>query len=484
MDSADSDSTDSTDSTDRPDLDLFVVFAEPDAGFVRDGLLPALELPRDRVLLVDELPIGGLVVEEIDRGVSRSRYTIAVLSPAYLRDRWAQFGAQLALHAGRDDARVLPLRLADCELPTRIDARVALDFRDRARWAWELARLRAVLGRPTPDGAAVPYPDRWRQRRRRRARLGAAVAAVAAVVAIATLLAIAAVTEFRPRPDESSVAATALSPPPPPPPPPGMARIGAASLGPGVDRAAAVPAECRGAIADDGCRGGGPAAGGAPSAVAAFYLDRREVTNGEYADWLNATAGAWQLTPHAIVATRTEPSIPLVRTEKCGDGLTISAEGRARVTPESARWPVVCVTWSGADEYCRVRGKRLPLEAEWELAAVGAEGRPFPWGSAPPRQDVVAFGLRGTAAAHPRDAGGSPQDVSPDGVADLGGNVAEWIEDSRGDASLRTLRGGGFGGRTACDVLGARCVRLDGSSWKLDAGFRCARSAMEERGQR
>jgi hypothetical protein len=36
------------------------------------------------VLLVDELPPGGVIISEFDRGVTRSRFTVAVLSPAYL----------------------------------------------------------------------------------------------------------------------------------------------------------------------------------------------------------------------------------------------------------------------------------------------------------------------------------------------------------------------------------------------------------------
>ena len=97
-----------------PELDLFIVHAAADVGFVRDYLLPALDLPRSRVLLVDELPVGGFIVSEIDRVVTRSRYTLAILSPAYLEDRWADFGEQLAACLRADRPRVIPLRLRDC----------------------------------------------------------------------------------------------------------------------------------------------------------------------------------------------------------------------------------------------------------------------------------------------------------------------------------------------------------------------------------
>jgi hypothetical protein len=126
-------------------FDLFVVHAAADADFVRGYLLPALNLPSSRVLLADALTPGALVVAELDRGVSRSRFTVVVLSPAYLEDRWAVLGEQLASYLSVDGVHVIPLRLADCKLPLRLEARVALDFTDRANWESETVRLRELL---------------------------------------------------------------------------------------------------------------------------------------------------------------------------------------------------------------------------------------------------------------------------------------------------------------------------------------------------
>jgi len=263
-------------------------------------------------------------------------------------------------------------------------------------------------------------------------------------------------------------------------PPPGMVRFAAADVRMGVFAPGSRPQECRALTASEDCAELGHPEAVRDTHVASFDLDRMEVTNGEFAAWLNANTDLWRPPDeYGIVTTRREPVIPLLRTRKCGDGLTLTPEGHAQVTAEAARWPVVCVTWHGADEYCRAQGRRLPLESEWELAAKGAEARSFPWGADLPRQDGVAFDLRDGVQVHPRAVGGSPQDVTPDGVHDLGGNVAEWVEDRRGDVERKTLRGGSFASRGPCHLLSSGCQRVAGDSYHKDLGFRCARSVLD-----
>ncbi len=144
------------------EYDLFVLHAPAESAFVRGYLLPKLGLSPERVLVSSDLTPGAPFVGAIERGVARSRLIVAVFSSSFVADRWAAFGELLASHAGAADARLVPLRLDDCEPPLRLDCRVALDFRDRdpARWGAEAARLRALLERPAPadEAPACPYP--------------------------------------------------------------------------------------------------------------------------------------------------------------------------------------------------------------------------------------------------------------------------------------------------------------------------------------
>ena len=95
--------------------------------------------------------------------------------------------------------------------------------------------------------------------------------------------------------------------------------------------------------------------------------------------------------------------------------------------PGKDKHPANGVTWYDAKQYCEWKGKRLPTEAEWELAARGTDGRMFPWGNTKPTCDLVVNDKCGTTGT--QKVGSKPKGDSPYGVHDMSGNVAEWVAD-------------------------------------------------------
>jgi formylglycine-generating enzyme required for sulfatase activity len=130
--------------------------------------------------------------------------------------------------------------------------------------------------------------------------------------------------------------------------------------------------------------------------------------------------------------------------------------------PGMENHPVNCVTWDQANAYCSWSGKRLPTEEEWEWAARGADrGTEYPWGNEAPTYDHTCTDGPGDthdlrvwrAFASTCTVGAYPKGDSPQGVKDLGGNVAEWTSSKqdtgstgREDSELRVYRGGFWGG--------------------------------------
>jgi sulfatase modifying factor 1 len=151
----------------------------------------------------------------------------------------------------------------------------------------------------------------------------------------------------------------------------------------------------------------------------AFYIDKHEITNAQYAEFLEAAQGSSQWD---------HPDQP---TDRGHEQRYLTDDLRG------ADQPAVGINWFDAYAYCQWAGKRLPTEAEWEYAARGAEGRRvYPWGDAAPDADGIWWAnyrpVSGPASdghRHTAPVGSYPDGVSPFGVMDMAGNAEEWVQD-------------------------------------------------------
>jgi formylglycine-generating enzyme required for sulfatase activity len=171
---------------------------------------------------------------------------------------------------------------------------------------------------------------------------------------------------------------------------------------------------------------------------------------------------------------------------ECGNAGSCSLEyGWCR----SASPPLaVPVTLEDAERFCRWAGKRLPTEEEWEYAARGTDGRPFPWGNAPPDTHVCwsGHGSGYDRYTHPRTHGCQIEELSADrspfGVMDMAGNLDEWTSSPFCDAAThhcsvdRVVRGGHVDSEEVDDLKITHRQRAV-ADLEQEHGIRCATSA-------
>jgi sulfatase modifying factor 1 len=230
--------------------------------------------------------------------------------------------------------------------------------------------------------------------------------------------------------------------------------------------------------------------------VSAFYLDRVEVTNAAFSEFVTATnhvsdserngagwhwSGEWQQVKGADWRHPRGPRSSI-------DGL--------------GQHPVVQVSWRDAADYCQWRHKRLPSEAEWERSAGNAGGASYAWGDAPPHENALyraSFGSGRCCSADDGDGflytapvGSFPSGRSSFAADDMTGNVWEWVSDTYDESfyarspaadpvntapgKRKVIRGGGWGN----NPWGLRTTLRHANTPEIGlsmVGFRCAKSS-------
>ena len=195
--------------------------------------------------------------------------------------------------------------------------------------------------------------------------------------------------------------------------------------------------------------------------VPAFWIGKFEVTNSQYATFLNSNGLNCRGGSNCI--------------DYDSAHVQIGRSGSEWIAlREMGGHPVVEISWFGAFDFCDRLGGRLPNVGEWYKAAGWHPATTavvtYPWGEYLPIPELANYGrLYGDTTA----VGSFPNGRSPVGAYDMSGNVWEYVAQIDKNSTNRHWYGGGWDSDLSqIDIFESR--QGNGNTTDLNLGFRCA----------
>lgn len=186
--------------------------------------------------------------------------------------------------------------------------------------------------------------------------------------------------------------------------------------------------------------------------VDAFLMDAEPVSTTAYCRFLNSIG---EVDPQLLTDW-----ILLDPEDDRNEHMLIECVGTEwRPLPGTERWPMILVSWFGANAYSLWANGRewatyqggadtgfaslLPTEVQWEYAARGTHSRMYPWGDEPPSPDRMRYGQHRRSARYRADTlpmadVNAALGMSPFGLHHMAGNVWQWCRDWYDDTFYAT----------------------------------------------
>jgi formylglycine-generating enzyme required for sulfatase activity len=175
---------------------------------------------------------------------------------------------------------------------------------------------------------------------------------------------------------------------------------------------------------------------GTEARLPAYWISRYAITNQQYCAFLNA------------VGLHVEEGVPWIdiHGESPADQCRIELRDRLYEVDEAfAEFPVTYVNYYGALAFSEWAGGFLPSVEQWEKAARGVDGRPYPWGTHPPDPSLVNMAEDGWSRdVSPINVKLRRKGASPFGMVQPIGNVWHWTSTYYPDRNVQAVRGGSF----------------------------------------
>jgi formylglycine-generating enzyme len=220
--------------------------------------------------------------------------------------------------------------------------------------------------------------------------------------------------------------------------------------------------------------GGGPMVPAGRTDGTCFWIDTMEVSRGEYETFLASSPSIADHQAKNSECTWNDSFDP-----------DATCEANPKLDPTAADLPIVCVDWCDALAYCQAIGRTLcdgdpgdpasAMTGSWYSACSHGGTRRYPYDSDYNRQlcngmDFAAAGEEALRPAHQQTGC-----ATPEGILNLSGNAAEWIDEcsNNSGASDNCARRGGSFLSDAKALLCDNPKNSPRSTTVYDVGFRC-----------